>query len=95
MLAMGVSVTGGSPGYLRLYHRRRHRFHGDTLLGYRGLQNAQRCTVDLRKLGQAHCRALRRVEHPSRNLDKHRIEWRLGQLAEVSRIGVRTTRRTG
>jgi hypothetical protein len=95
MLAMGVSVTGGSPGYLRLYHRRRHSFHGGTLLGYRGLQNAQRRAIDMRKFGQAHRRALRRVEHPSRNLDKHRIEWRLGQFAEVSRIGVRTTRRSG
>jgi hypothetical protein len=92
---MGFSVTGGLPGYLRLYHHRLHGVHGDTLLGHRGLQNAQRRAVDMGKFGEAHRRALRRVKHPSRNFHKHRIGWRLGQLAEVSRIGVRATRRAG
>jgi hypothetical protein len=51
------------------------------------LQNAQRRTVDMRYFRNLHPRAVSRIEHPPRNLNEHRIEWRLGMLAEIRHIG--------
>jgi hypothetical protein len=90
---MGISVTG-LPGYLRLYHRR-DVIHRGTSLGDRALQCLERRAIDMGKIRKLHRPALRRVEHPARNLDEHRIRCRLRQLAEICRIRVRSTRDSG
>ena len=57
---MGVSVAGGLPGYLRLYHRRLYGFRGDTVLGW----SPQRPTGKARERNEEQIRTWRRKTWP-------------------------------
>ena len=42
----------------------------------------------MRPFRKTHRRAMGRIEHPLRDFNEHRIEWRFRKFAEVRHIGV-------
>lgn len=63
--------------------------------GYRVLESAQRRAVDMREFLKPHRRALGRIEHPLRNLNKRCMRRHLRQFVEVHDIRASSARPAG